>query len=185
MSLGLTRRVFGVLTLLGSALLLIGLFLPWIIKIDYLPHAGCPSDSKCPAPTTINSSFWQVFLGSVNLASPNWWLTVAIGPGFLLLLILLQGMIALSALRARGARVLFVVGILTALMALIFNLLTAWIDYCLFFCSPGFVPPGVFHTAPGLFGGVGIRFLASGFWLLLSGFFVIIGSNLVLLVAYF
>ena len=36
MSPGWMRRVVSMLPLLGSALLLLGLFLPWIIKIDYL-----------------------------------------------------------------------------------------------------------------------------------------------------
>ncbi len=169
MSRWVNRRLIGVLSLLGVALLITGLFLPWIIRIDYLAHAHCPNGPGCPPPTTDSRSLWELLVGDVTLSSPSWWLSVAVSLGPLLLVILLQLAIALAGLRGRGTRVLFALGLICALVVLVLYLLAARVFYCLFYCGTGL------YVAPG------VRILAPGFWLLLGGFLISLGSDLVLL----
>ncbi len=172
----------GLLTLLGLALLLIGLFLPWIIRIIYLAHAGCPSSPTCPSPWTDARSYWIVFVGSVDLRTPSGWLSAAVGPGLLGAVIVLQGIVMVNAWQGHVSRLLLAGGVLGALVALAIFLLASWIQYCLFFCPPShIVAPGVFYAGSGLWGGAGVRFLAPGFWVLLGGFLVSIGSDAALL----
>ena len=58
-----TRRLAALIALLGVLLLLAGLFAPWIIRIDYFAHVGCPSSPQCPPPATDASSLWRAVTG--------------------------------------------------------------------------------------------------------------------------
>lgn len=169
MSRSVLRRLVGVLSLLGIALLVIGLFLPWIIRIDYLAHAHCPNGLGCPPPTTDSRSLWDLLVGDGTVSAFSWWLSVAMSFGPLLLVFLLQFVIALVGLRGRGTRILFALGLICALVVLVLYLLAARVFYCLFYCGTGL------YVAPG------VRILAPGFWLLLGGFLLSMGSDLVLL----
>lgn len=183
MSRSVSGHLAGLLTLLGLALLLIGLFLPWIIRIIYFAHAGCPSGPICPSPWTDARSYWTEVVGSVDLRTPNGWLSAVEGPGALAVVIVVQGIIMVNAWQGHVSRRLLAGGVLGALVALAIFLLASWVQYCLFFCPSGhIVPPGVFYEGSGLWGGAGVRFVAPGFWLLLGGFLVSMGSDVALLI---
>jgi hypothetical protein len=150
------RRLAGILSLLGIALFLIGLFLPWIIRSDE------------------SWSLFQQLVGNPPTpSSPVWWQSVAVSFGPLLLLLLLQVAIALAGLRGRAPRALFAFGLTWALVVLALYLFTARFVYCLGYCSP---PP----FTPRSFTNHETRSLASGFWLLLGGLLICAGSDLVL-----
>jgi hypothetical protein len=150
-------------------LLIIGLFLPWIIRIDYLAHAHCPNGPGCPPPTTDSRSLWELLVGDGTPSAVSWWLSVAVSVGPLLLVLLLQCVIALVGLRGRGPGVLFALGLICTLVVLALYLLAARVFYCLFHCGTGL------YVAPG------VRLLAPGFWLMLGGFLLAMGSDLAFL----
>ena len=164
------RRAAGTLSLAGMALLVVGLFLPWIIRIDYLAHAHCPNGPGCPPPTRDAYSLWQWLTANFALSVPSSWLALGETIGPLLLVLLLQLGIGLAALRGRGSRLLCALGLLFALGLGTFYLLLARVFYCLFYCGTGL------FTAPG------VRILAPGFWLLLAGFIGAVVSDLALLI---
>src|SRR6185312_4426267 len=101
-----THRLAALSALLGILLLLAGLFAPWIIRIDYHAHVGCPSGPQCPPPDTDASSLWRAVTGVGYSPFTLAWATLlfvglAVGLGPLLALILAQGAIARDAWRGR------------------------------------------------------------------------------------
>lgn len=165
----LHRRVLGALSLLGATLLSIGLFLPWIIRVNYFAHAHCPNGPNCPPPMIDTRSLFELIVGTVTPTSLSWWSAVAVGLGPMLLVIFLQIVIGFCGLRGRGSWGLFALGLISAVVVLTLSLLGARIYYCLFYCGTGL------FTLPGY------RILASGFWLLLAGFIIAITCDLLLL----
>jgi hypothetical protein len=164
------RRGLGALSLVGMALIVVGLFLPWIVRINYLAHAHCPNGPGCPPPSTDAYSLWQLLIGNFALSAPTSWLALGETLGAVLLVLLFQAGIGLAALRGRGTRLLFAFGLVCALAVGVFHLLAARIFYCLFYCGGGL------FTAPG------VRMLGTGFWLLVAGFAVAAVGDLALLV---
>lgn len=163
------RRLLGALSLLGATLLSIGMFLPWIIRVDYFPHANCLNGPNCPPPAIDTRSLFEFLVGTMTLASLSWWSSVAVGLGPLLLVIFLQIVIGFSGLRGRGSWGLFALGLISAVIVLTLSLAVARFYYCLFFCGTGL------FTVPGY------RIFASGFWLLLAGFIIAIACDLLFL----
>jgi hypothetical protein len=144
------------------------LFLPWIIKINYLAHAHCPNGPGCPPPTVDTRSLWALIVdGATPL--PSLCLGVVVGLGPLLIVVLLQVAIGLGGLRGRGTRTLFTQGLISALVACAWYLLVARVYYCFFYCGTGL------YVAPG------VRILAPSFWLMASGFLISVGDDLALL----
>lgn len=169
MKLQMYRRLLGALSLLGATLLSIGLFLPWIIRVNYLPHAHCPNGPNCPPPMRDTRSLFELLVGTVAPTSLSWWSAVAVGLGPMLLVIFFQIAIGVFGLHGRRSWVLFALGLISAVVVLTLNLLVARFYYCLFYCGTGM------FTAPGY------RILASGFWLLLAGFIIVIMCDLLFL----
>jgi hypothetical protein len=183
------RRLAALSALVGVPLLLSGLFAPWIIRIDYLAHVGCPSSSQCPPPDTDASSLWRAVTGSGNRPFTLAWATVlfvglAVGLGQLLALILAQVAIARGAWRGRPSRTLLKEGVLAGLLAMVIFLLANFGSYCYFFCNPaqGFPIPGELYSPAGLYAHPGVRYLAPGFWLLLSGLLLTLITDLAVLI---
>lgn len=169
MKLQLYQRLLGALSFLGATLLSIGLFLPWIIRVNYLAHAHCPNGPNCPPPMIDTRSLFELLVGTATPTSLSWWSAVAVGLGPLLLVIFLQIAIGFGGLRGRGSRGLLALGLISAVVVLALSLLSARFYYCLFYCGMGL------FTAPGY------RILASGFWLLLAGFIMAIACDLLFL----
>jgi hypothetical protein len=184
-----THRLAAFSAVAGILLLLAGLFPPWIIRIDYFAHVGCPSSPQCPPPDTDASSFWRAVTGSGHSPFTLSWailllvgLVVGLGP--LLALILAQAAIARGAWRGRPPRTLLKFGVLANLVAVVIFLLASFWSYCYFFCNPaqGFPIPGELYSPAGLLAHPGVRYVAPGFWLMLSGLLLALATDLTLLV---
>ncbi|HEX9035495.1 MAG TPA: hypothetical protein VF808_00725 [Ktedonobacterales bacterium] len=172
-SSGAMRRVLGALCLIGIALLVSGLFPPWIIRINYLSNAHCPHSPTCPPPLIDTRSLWQGVIGDPPTpASLSWWLNASMILGPLLLIVALQLAIGLAALSGHRSAVLITVGMGWGLVILPLYLLMSRIYYCLFAMVCG---------ATGPWATPGDRILAPGFWLLLGGILIAIGCDLALL----
>jgi hypothetical protein len=183
------HRLASLSALLGVLILLAGLFPPWIIRIDYLAHVGCPSSPRCPLPDTDASSLWRAVTGggisSFTLAGASvLFVGLAVGLGPLFTLILAQVAIACGAWRGRSSPTLLKWGVAASLVAMVIFLLASFVSYCFFFCNfqQGFPLPGELYSPAGLYAHPGVRYLAPGFWLLLSGLLLALISDLVLLV---
>jgi hypothetical protein len=177
-----THRLAALSALVGVPFLLAGLFPPWIIRIDYLAHAGCPSSPQCPPPFIDASSYWD----KVN-AYPftlTWPIMLLLGLGPFLALILVQALIARGSWRGRPSRTLLRLGVLAGSLELLVFLFSSYFSYCFLFCNleQGLPIPGELYSTTGLWGSLGVRYVALGFWLLLSGLLLTLATDLTLLV---
>ena len=177
-----THHLAALSALLGVPFLLAGLFPPWIIRINYLAHAGCPNSPQCPPPFIDASSYWD----KVN-AYPftlTWPVSLLVGLGPFLALILVQALIARGSWRGRSSRTLLRLGVLAGSLELFIFLFSSYFWYCFLFCNleQGFPIPGQLYSTTGLWGSLGVRYAALGFWLLLSGLLLTLATDLTLLV---
>lgn len=165
-----TRRLATFSALVGVPLLLAGLFLPLITRINYLAHAGCPDSPQCPPPSTDTNSYWAI--------------SALVGLAPLLTVIFAQALIARSAWRGSPSRALLRWGLLAGSVALLVFLFLSFFWYCFFFCNleQGLPIPGQLYSATGMWVSPGVRYLEPGFWLLLSGLLLILATDLTLLV---
>jgi hypothetical protein len=141
-------RLISVFGLLGLALLVVGLFLPFITTIDYFDVSG---------PYTYALSFW----GSAGLSSALF----LIAP--VALVALTQFIPAPAGSRRVRRRVVFILSLIVSIVTLLFFLLVTRVSYCLFYCAP-----------PGPWTLKGVRMLDPGFWVMLAGYLISIVSNL-------
>ncbi|HEX4202762.1 MAG TPA: hypothetical protein VHZ51_00890 [Ktedonobacteraceae bacterium] len=154
--LSIPRRVH-VIGLLGSALLISGLFLPWII-----------TTFSEPFPHSDTSSFWLLLVGQVTFLRFDWSSGAIVGFYFFPLLPLLTGILtSLAGLFGKGKRVFFVLHLIFVIVSLCVFLFISYIGYCLFYCG-----------ATGPWALRGTRVLAPGFWLILGGFLVSLGVSI-------
>jgi len=177
-----THRLAALGALVGLLLLVAGLFAPWIIRINYLAHADCPNSPQCPPPFIDASSYWD----KVN-AYPftlTWPISLLLGLGPFLALILVQALIARGSWRGRPSRTLLRLGVLASSLELLIFLFVSYFWYCILFCalSQGFPIPGELYSPTGLYANPGVRYLAPGFWLMLSGLLLVLATDLTLLV---
>lgn len=156
--LSIPRRVH-VIGLLGAALLISGLFLPWII-----------TTVSEPFPQSYASSFWSLLISQVSFLRFDWSAALAVGFDFCLLLLLLTGILtSLAGLFGKGKRVFFLLHLIAVIDGLFFFLFSSYVGYCLFSCGAPATGPWALR---------GFRVLGPGFWLLLSGFLVSLGVSI-------
>lgn len=155
--LSIPRRVH-VLGLAGAALLISGLFLPWIItKVSQ------------PFPHSDATSFWSLLVSAVTGLRYDWTSAITAGFYFVILLPFLTGfLICLAGLFDKGRRVYFLLQLIFVIVGVFPFLFTSYISYCLFYCGATGSGPWVLK---------GYRVLGPGFWLILGGFLVSLGVS--------
>jgi hypothetical protein len=158
--------------LLGVALLAVGYFLPFVIRVDYLaagPYPACPAQ----APVTTAQSLWDMFVDAATNA-PSWVGAAEVGI-FYALPVLIQIVVALVGLRGTNTRAIFALGLTFATLEVLIILAAA--NFLLYF-RLHFVFLIVRSTAGGCPAQADMRMLGAGFWALLVGFLICVGSNL-------
>lgn len=158
-SLSILRRVH-VIGLLGSALLISGLFLPWIT-----------TNFSEPSLLSVTQLFWLQVMSQVQVTFRGFdWPSVVMSIGwyfFTLLPILMGILVSLAGLFDKGKRVFFVLYLVFVIIGLLAFLLISYVDYCIFYCG-----------VTGLWALKGTRILGPGFWLILSGYLVSLGVSI-------
>lgn len=157
--LSVPRRAH-VIGLLGSALLISGLFFPWIITTFFEP-----------SPQSVTNSFWSLLMSQVPFLRFEGFSVVAVisvGFYFFMLLPFLTGILtSLAGLFGKRKRVFFVLHLIFVIVGLLIFLFSSYSGYCLFYCG-----------ATGPWALRGTRVLGPGFWLLLGGFLVSLGVSI-------
>jgi hypothetical protein len=157
--LSIPRRVH-VIGLSGAALLISGLFLPWII-----------TNVSQPFPQSDATSFWSLLVSAVTVLRYDWSSAITAGFYFVILLPFLTGyLICLAGLFGKGKRVFFLLQLIFVIVGVLPFLFTSYISYCLFYCGATGSGPWVLK---------GYRVLGPGFWLILGGFLVSLGVSIV------
>jgi len=147
--------VFG---LSGVALLISGLFLPWVI-----------TNVSKPFPQSDATSFWSLLVSAVTVLRYDWSSAITAGFYFILLLPFLTGtLICLAGLFGKGKRVFFLLQLIFVVIGLFPFLFNSYIIYCLFYCGATGSGPWVLK---------GYRVFGPGFWLILGGFLVSLGVS--------
>jgi hypothetical protein len=154
--LSIPRRVH-VIGLLGSALLISGLFLPWII-----------TNFSEPFPQSDTRSLWSLLMSLVTVLGFDWSSAISVGFSFFMLLPLLTGILtSLAGLFGKGKRVFFLLHLIVVIVGVFAFLVSSYIVYCLFYCG-----------ATGPWALRGTRAPGPGFWLILGGFLVSLGVSI-------
>jgi hypothetical protein len=156
LSFSIQRRIY-VIGLVGPALLISGLFLPWIT-----------TNFSEPFPPSSTESVWAQIMSQVTFHGFDWSSATSISFYFLMLLPLLTGIwTSLVGLFGKGKRVLFVLHLAFVIIGLVIFLFSSYVAYCLFYCG-----------ATGPWALKGTRVLDPGFWLILGGFLLSLGTSI-------
>ena len=155
--LSIPRRVH-LIGLSGAALLIAGLFLPWVI-----------TNVSEPFPQSDVTSFWPLLVSAVTVLRYDWSSAIAAGLYLVILLPFLTGiLICIAGLFGKGKRAFYLLQMILVVIGLFPFLFNSYVNYCLFYCGATGSGPWVLK---------GYRVLGPGFWLILGGFLVSLGVS--------
>ena len=184
-------RLLRVSGLLGAALVIVGYFLPFVIRTDYSAPGPYPACAVHPPVLSTRSSLWEMTVNAVRY-STTWWDILGVGIVFALPALLVLAA-ALAGLRNARGRTIFALGLASAVVELLFivgaaNFLLYFRLHVIFMLPTKLLmsirPYPVLQTFHPLAGRCppgpsDVHMFGAGFWLLVSGYLVSLVSNLI------